>query len=204
MGNGSKISSVICRIVELFSAAIVVGLVGEYLHYVADAHENAGPRTVYTEALAGISLFFSIVYLPPLKYSFYGFFIDFSLFICWMVAFGLLDNLTPGPACTSYWYWNNWGYFWGRYYTIPNVHVTQSLVGRTACNKWRATLAFSFIGGIFWLITGCIGLYVCLAGFEDKNPSHWYRRRSRTAGISDTDAGNGTTEENKDTSNTAV
>jgi hypothetical protein len=94
MGNGSKVSSVICRIMELFSAAVVAGLVGEYLHKIDDANQNAGPRTVYAEALAGISLFFSIAYLPPLTYSFYGFFIDFSLFICWMVAFGLLDSVS--------------------------------------------------------------------------------------------------------------
>jgi hypothetical protein len=94
MGNGSKVSSVICRIMELISAGIVAGLVGEYLHKIDDANQNAGPRTVYAEALAGISLFFSIAYLPPLTYSFYGFFIDFSLFICWMVAFGLLDSVS--------------------------------------------------------------------------------------------------------------
>lgn len=94
MGNGSKVSSVICRIIELTSAAIVAGLIGEYLHKIDDANQNAGPRTVYAEALAGISLFFSIAYLPPLTYSFYGFFIDFSLFICWMVAFGLLENVS--------------------------------------------------------------------------------------------------------------
>ena len=94
MGTGSKVSSVICRIVELFSAAVVAGLVGEYLHKIDDANQNAGPRIVYTEALAGISLFFSIAYLPPLTYSFYGFFIDFSIFICWMVAFGLLEDVS--------------------------------------------------------------------------------------------------------------
>jgi hypothetical protein len=94
MGTGSKVSSVICRIMELFSAAVVAGIVGEYLHKIDDANQNAGPRTVYAEALAGISLFFSIAYLPPLTYSFYGFFIDFSLFICWMVAFGLLEDVS--------------------------------------------------------------------------------------------------------------
>jgi len=192
---------------ELFSAAVVAGLVGEYLHKIDDANQNAGPRTVYAEALAGISLFFSIAYLPPLTYSFYGFFIDFSLFICWMVAFGLLEDLSGGAGCDSYWYWNNWGYYWGGYYAIPNVHVTQSLVGRTACPKWRATLAFSFIGGIFWLITGCIGLYVCIERAEDKNPVNWYRRHissRRTAGNSDTNAGHGGTQENKAVGDTTV
>jgi hypothetical protein len=94
MGSRSKISSVLCRLMELASAAIVAGIVGAYLYKIDDANQNAGPRIVYAEALAGISLFFSIAYLPPVTYSFYGFFIDFSLFICWMVAFGLLEDVS--------------------------------------------------------------------------------------------------------------
>ena len=50
MGIGSQVSSVICRLVELFSAAVVAGLVGEYLHKIDDANQNAGARIVYTEA----------------------------------------------------------------------------------------------------------------------------------------------------------
>jgi hypothetical protein len=32
--------------------------------------------------------------MPPLKYSFYCFIIDAGVFICWMVAFGLLDSVS--------------------------------------------------------------------------------------------------------------
>lgn len=93
MGIASQITSVILRAIELISASIILGLVGTYLHYLGNAGADSNGRIVYTMAIAGISVFFSIVFMPPLKYSFYGFPIDFALFICWMVAFGLLDNV---------------------------------------------------------------------------------------------------------------
>ena len=93
MGIASQITSVVLRAVELISASIIAGLVGAYLHYVSDAGAQANGRLIYTVAIAGISIFFAIVFIPPLKYSFYGFPLDFALFVCWMVAFGLLDNV---------------------------------------------------------------------------------------------------------------
>jgi hypothetical protein len=93
METASQITSVVLRAIELISASIIAGLVGAYLHYVSDAGAKADGRLVYTVAIAGISIFFSVVFMPPLKYSFYGFPLDFALFICWMVAFGLLANV---------------------------------------------------------------------------------------------------------------
>ena len=98
MGGGSKICSVILRFGELASAAIVVGILGRYLAILADANIDAGSRIIYSEVIAGISLLFSIVLFPPLKYSFYCFPIDFALFICWIVAFALLCNVSR-PWC---------------------------------------------------------------------------------------------------------
>jgi ABC-type transport system involved in multi-copper enzyme maturation permease subunit len=92
MGATSKIVSFFLRIVELASAAIVAGLVGQYLHYLTMANSWASSRIIYTEVIAGISILFSILFMPPLKYSFYGFVVDFALFICWMVAFGSLAD----------------------------------------------------------------------------------------------------------------
>lgn len=101
MGIASKITSVVFRAMELISAAIVAGLLGTYLHYVSEAHAHASDRIVYTISIAGISIFFSLLFMPPLKYSFYGFPLDFALFICWMVAFGLLINV-----CISHSYYS--------------------------------------------------------------------------------------------------
>lgn len=95
MGVTSKIVSFVLRIVEVASAAIVAGLVGQYLHYLTMANSWASSRIIYTEVIAGISILFSLLFMPPLKYSFYGFAIDLALFICWMVAFGLLASASP-------------------------------------------------------------------------------------------------------------
>jgi hypothetical protein len=93
MGIASQITSVIFRSIELISAPIIAGLVGPYLHYLRNAGAEENGRIVYTIAIAGISIFFSRTLMPPLKYSSYAFPLDFALFICWMVAFGLLDNI---------------------------------------------------------------------------------------------------------------
>jgi hypothetical protein len=94
MGTASKVCSVILRLIEMASAAIVVGILGRYLSILADANVDAGTRIIYSEVIAGISLFFSIILLPPLRYSFYFFALDFSLFVCWIVAFALLCNVS--------------------------------------------------------------------------------------------------------------
>jgi len=101
MGIASKVISVILRVIELTSATVVAGLVGTYLHYLTDARADADSRIVYTIVIAGISIIFSLVFMPPLKYSFYGFPVDFAIFICWMVAFGLLDNVRF-PSCAYF------------------------------------------------------------------------------------------------------
>jgi hypothetical protein len=94
MGTASKVCSVILRFGELASAAIVVGILGRYLSILANANVDAGSRIIYSEVIAGISLFCSIIFFPPLMYSFYCFIIDFCLFICWIVAFALLCNVS--------------------------------------------------------------------------------------------------------------
>ncbi|KAH8655155.1 hypothetical protein BGZ60DRAFT_546842 [Tricladium varicosporioides] len=193
MGAASKTCSVILRCGELISAAIVAGILGRYLYFLSSAHVHAGSRVIYAEVIAGISILASLCLFPPLKYSFYCFVLDFALWICWMVAFGLLCNLTISGGCESYWYWNYWGYYWGRYwYRVPHISVTQSMVGTAACSEWRATLAFSFIGGWVWFTSGILGIYVCTKPSDmrssDSEMGHrsritrWWRKPSRVPG----------------------
>lgn len=89
MGTASKVASLLFRIGELICAAVVVGILGHYLSVIDDANVNADSRIVYGLSIGAISLFLSLVFMPPLKYSFWSFPIDYALFICWMVAFGL-------------------------------------------------------------------------------------------------------------------
>jgi hypothetical protein len=93
MGTASKDISLLFRIFELISAAIITGILGYYLNILDDANVY-NSRIVYALAMGAISIFFSIVLMPPLIYSFLAFVIDFAIFVCWMVAFGLLINVS--------------------------------------------------------------------------------------------------------------
>ncbi|KAH8598422.1 hypothetical protein B0O99DRAFT_591709 [Bisporella sp. PMI_857] len=193
MGTTSKVCSVILRSGELVSAAIVAGIVGRYLYFLSSAHAHASSRIIYAIVIAGISILASLILFPPLKYSFYFFVLDFALWICWMVAFGLLCNLTISGGCNSYWYWNYWGYYWGRYWhTIPHVSITQSVVGTVGCSEWRVVLAFSFVAGWVWFTSGILGIYVCtqysdMRSFDNRmqttsSMKRWWRKSNRGAG----------------------
>ncbi len=94
MGIASKVTSVVFRLLEVISAAVVAGMVGQYLHYVSQAHDKAIPEMIYAVVLAGISLIVALVCMPPLRYAFWGFVLDACLFICWMTAFGLLVSVS--------------------------------------------------------------------------------------------------------------
>jgi len=94
MGTASQALSVVFRVGELICAAIVAGILGRYLDIIDQANVGANGRIVYTVVIAGISIFFSLVLLPPLKYSFWACPFDFAMFVCWMVAFGLLINVS--------------------------------------------------------------------------------------------------------------
>jgi len=158
MGTGSKVVSVIFRLIQLISASIVAGNLGYYLHRIHDAGVGNNSRVVYAISIAGISIFFSLVLMPPLTYSFYAFPLDFALFVCWMVAFGLLDNLAGSGGCNSTWFRTSWGWAWGGWYGIDPV----LWVGTPGCGNWRASLAWSFIGGFFWLFSFVLGIVVLI------------------------------------------
>jgi hypothetical protein len=89
----SKILSAVLRFLELASATIVAGILGRFLHFAHIGHGPDSGRIIYAVIIASISIVFSIVLLPPTRYSFYAFPIDFILFSAWIVAFGLLANV---------------------------------------------------------------------------------------------------------------
>lgn len=94
MGTGAKICSVIFRLGELVSAIIVLAIVGRFLYLLHLGHGSAESRIIYAEVMAGISTAFSILLVLPAMYSFYAFPLDFALFVCWIVCFGLLDSVS--------------------------------------------------------------------------------------------------------------
>lgn len=86
--------SMILRLAELAFAAIVAGINGEYLHAVRDSDSWAQGRFIYTEVVAAIAIFLSIVWLFPFAGSFVHWPVDVVISICWFVAFGLLVNVS--------------------------------------------------------------------------------------------------------------
>jgi hypothetical protein len=94
MGTASKVVSVVFRIGELTCACIVLGILGRFLYLLDLGNGHGDSKIIYAEVIAGISVAASIILLPPFLYSFWAFPLDCALFICWMVAFGLLDNVS--------------------------------------------------------------------------------------------------------------
>ncbi|KFY76468.1 hypothetical protein V499_03890 [Pseudogymnoascus sp. VKM F-103] len=73
MGSASRVISVIFRLMQLVSGAVVAGTLGHYLNNIHEAGVGSNRRGVYAIAIAGISIFFALVLMPPLTYSFYAF-----------------------------------------------------------------------------------------------------------------------------------
>lgn len=111
--KGSRAVSVLFRIMQLISATIVAGLVGRYLHNLHEGGGNRSNRVVYTISIAGISIFFALLFMIPLKYQFYAFPLDLIMFILWMVSFGLLIGV---------------GYYFARYiFDKANIRIAWKL-----------------------------------------------------------------------------
>ncbi|KAH0352769.1 hypothetical protein KCU83_g3404, partial [Aureobasidium melanogenum] len=158
MGVGSKIASIVLRASALVSAAIVVGILGRFLSIINDANASANGKVVYAMVIASLALAISIVLIAPFWFTFRAFPLDFIMFLCWMIAFGLLANLTETNACSTAWYYNYWGYYWGRFYRTP---VAAGVITNAGCADWRCVLAFSFISSMLSLASSLLGLYVC-------------------------------------------
>jgi hypothetical protein len=98
MGTGSKIASVLFRFGALCSAVIVVALLGRFFYLLDLANASANSRLIYAEVISALEIFFSILLIVPAKYSFYAFPIDIAFFICSLVAFGLLADVSTGAG----------------------------------------------------------------------------------------------------------
>ena len=93
----SRLVSVLLRTGELAFAAVVAGIVGEYLHAYDKQHLWPQGRFIYTEVIAGISMLLALFWLFPFTASVINWPGDLILFLLWIVAFGLLVNVSPLP-----------------------------------------------------------------------------------------------------------
>ncbi|KAI0179340.1 marvel domain-containing protein [Hypoxylon sp. FL1284] len=156
----TDIFSMILRLAELAFAAIVAGINGEYLHAVRHADSWAQGRFIYTEVVAGIAIFLSIIWLIPFAGSFVHWPVDIIISICWFVAFGLLVNALNG-SCGYVFDWDN-----------------ISFNRNNQCGKWKAVEAFAFLSAICWLVSAIVGII-----WVRDRESRVYRRRWRSSRV---------------------
>lgn len=133
--------SICLRIGELAFASVVAGLTGQYLHEVKGASDWSKSRFIYTEVIAALSILLSLLWLLPFSGSFIHWPVDLFLFVCWIVAFGLLVNFIGPLNCGSVFHWGD---------------LTQGGI----CQKWKADVAFAFLSAIFWLVSALLALWV--------------------------------------------
>jgi hypothetical protein len=89
-----RIVNIVLRAAELVFAAIVAGVTGEHLHNFRHASSWSQGRFIYTEVVAALSIFFSLLWLVPFSWSFVHWPVDIILSLCWWAAFGLLVNVS--------------------------------------------------------------------------------------------------------------
>jgi hypothetical protein len=93
-----RIVSIVLRTAELVFAAIVAGVTGDYLHK-SDASAWDLGRFIYTEVVAGISIFLALIWLFPFSSTFIHWPVDIFVSILWWVSFGLLANVSGMISC---------------------------------------------------------------------------------------------------------
>jgi len=94
MGTAHKVVSACLRVFEFVCAVIILGILARYFYHIDRINAPDNSRLVYAITMASISVVASILLVPPLPYSFYCFAIDFALFVCWIVCFALLEDVS--------------------------------------------------------------------------------------------------------------
>ncbi len=90
----TSLVSIILRVAELVFATIVAGINGYYLHAVRHTSSWSQGRFIYAEVVAGIAIFFSLIWLIPFSGSFIHWPVDFLISVTWFIAFGLLVSVS--------------------------------------------------------------------------------------------------------------
>jgi hypothetical protein len=96
MALGSLVN-LILRLAQIAFAAIVAGVNGQILHESRGASSWALGRFIYTETIAGLSLFIPVIWVF-LAGGHFSWVLDIIISLCWWAAFGLLvDVSVPSP-----------------------------------------------------------------------------------------------------------
>jgi len=159
-----RIVSMGLRAAELVFAAIVAGVTGDYLHHAHGSSWNLG-RFIYTEVVAGLSIFLALIWLIPFSSTFIHWPMDIFISILWWVVFGLLVDLVGG-SCGAIFDWGN---------VSPRGDQ---------CGKFKADIAFAFLSAILWLVSALVGFFwvrkreqrAARADAAYSTRRRWYRR----------------------------
>uniref|UniRef100_A0A0D2XS71 MARVEL domain-containing protein n=1 Tax=Fusarium oxysporum (strain Fo5176) TaxID=660025 RepID=A0A0D2XS71_FUSOF len=143
-GVAHKAISILLRLGELASAIIVLGILSRFCYLISIAEVHADGRIIYGIVVACLGIIYSILFCPPFKDMFLGFPFDFVI--------------TGGHACSARWYYDYWGYYWGRFWRVGPIGTVT--INGTGCGAWKTVLAFSFIAWFLHLLSGILGVYV--------------------------------------------
>jgi len=94
MGTAHKVTSACLRVLEFGCSVIILGILARFFQLLSFVNGPTDPRVVYAISMAAISVAVSLALLPPVKYSYYCFPLDMALFICWIVCFSLLQEVS--------------------------------------------------------------------------------------------------------------
>jgi hypothetical protein len=92
-GVAHKVISVILRLSEFSSALIVLGILSRFVYLLGIAQAHVDGRIIYGMVVASIGIMYSILFCPPFKNMFLGFPVDFVLFVMWLVAYCLFQEV---------------------------------------------------------------------------------------------------------------
>lgn len=129
------------RVAELAFAAVVAGVNGEFLHHSQGVDSWTIGRQIYAEVIAGISIFFALIWLVPFSSSMTNWPLDVVISLCWWAAFGLLVDQLDSSACGDVFNWSD-----------------LSLRG-DPCGKFKTVIAFSFLSALLWLVSALVSLF---------------------------------------------
>jgi hypothetical protein len=137
----ARIISIVLRIAQFITAAVVLGLIAYFLHQYDKYHVGPFNRLVYSVIIAAISVWLSLLWVILPHATWAHWLTDLIFCAAWFAVFGLLqDYYDDSINCGSTWAWNN-------------INFTNNY-----CGQWNAAQAFSFLAAVFWFASFIVGV----------------------------------------------
>ncbi|KAF2671562.1 integral membrane protein [Microthyrium microscopicum] len=142
----SRLLSFVFRGLEFVCAIIILGLGGHFIWRMN--RDGPGPRgrLIYTEVVATFAALLSLIWLVPFTWTFLHYPMDIILSLAFFASFGALFDWIHinGLNCSGIFGVWNWD---------GNSH-------NNYCAEWKTLEAFTFMSGVFWLISAFLSIHV--------------------------------------------